>query len=344
MTAFILVLRPPLAVMVFAASIWAWSLPPEVQAQEGVPEQSLKSGLMAALGESFEFVDAEAGRVEAPVRDWVAERFWFAMVRAKAAGEFAISYEAKFPDVGNNNERRLPERATYTLHMKVGQRGAARIIRPGGYTGSAWPHCNVGDTLIIAVHIDRHLSGHRFNVADMKDQSVVAFFAVANESPHDSYLKRVAEKQVVKNEAADRLDLLASWGISVGNRPGTATGHRLRAYLEFTQPGSFNIAGRLADAGANHDQPGTPLRVVTKEEPVTAVVEAIRCVEHTGESTYHTTNSIPSGTLEVRVGDRIVVDCGSYSTPGLAPVEYRPAVVSILPFKARGAYRPEAKK
>src|SRR5262247_999195 len=61
----------------------------------GVPVDDLKKDLTKALGDDFEFVDGEIGHVE---QNWssMVGRFWFAKVRPKKAGDFAIMYTVRF--------------------------------------------------------------------------------------------------------------------------------------------------------------------------------------------------------------------------------------------------------
>src|SRR5262249_34904154 len=100
--------------------------------------------------------------------------------------------------------------------------------------------------LLLPVHVDPFRVGHAFAALGQDEREVKAFFSVAGERSHETFLKLAADKPVVRNDAAERADLLASWGNSFGNRPGTETAHSLSAYLQFKKPGEFNLAGRLA--------------------------------------------------------------------------------------------------
>jgi hypothetical protein len=316
--------------------------------QTPVPVDELKKGLVKALGDDFEFLGGEVGRTQTSVGSRAAERFWFAKVRPKKAGQYAISYVTAFDfelTAAQKANWRWPDRATTLIPIAVGEKGAPRLVNPGGYGGSAYPHANVGDTLIIPVHVDRYRTGHSFSVPDAKNPYVKSFFSVVGEPRHDTYMKLNGDKPVVKNNAGERMKVLATWGSSVTNRPGTATSHSLSAYLEFAAPGEFNLAGRLADADDKTAGAGFAFRVVAKDKPVTVVLEHSYYHEQTGAFNTHSSNRLGSGTLEVRVGDRVLIGAGGYSTGGIDhPQEYRPGVVLARPFKPIDTYTPEPKK
>lgn len=347
-------LRLGIAAVVIAGALSAGCAGQQPEADEGpVAVDELRHGLMEALGDKFEYLDGEVGRTQTRVGGWSAERFWFAKVRPKAAGEFAVSYAITFdwPDKASPNKALMPERAVYVLPIKIGECGAPRVIQAGAWGGSAYPHANVADTLIIPIHVDRYRVGHRFETLTTEHSSVRSFFRVASEREHEQFLKRAAAEPVVRNEAADWLDLLASWGMSFGNRPGTAMSHSLTAYLEFKKLGEFNLVGGLAEPNADTGE-GTSLRVVPKDQPVTVLLEYFYYGEHAGgehagQRTVSKSGAVGSGTIEARVGDRVVVGCGDYSTPGLEELEqvqYRPGVVVVRPLGAVEPYTPEQEK
>ena len=164
-------------------------------------------------------------------------------------------------------------------------------------------------------------------------------FRILGERADGRYLKDKTDPPVVRNAAADRLTLLASWVGSAGNRPGTATHHALGAYLEFTAPGEFNLGGRLVAAEAA--DAGVPFRVRPKDRPATVVLESFGYSAVRGKGRSHMTSTVPHGTLEARVGDRVAVGCGGYTTPGLTPADpAKTGVVEARPFRDAPAYEP----
>jgi hypothetical protein len=144
----------------FAWLTLAYARPSVGEPAPVVNQDQLKTGLMDVLGDAFEFVSGEVGRVRSRVGSHQADYFWFAKVRAKAAGDYAISYSATFqlPDgvaAGKTS-------ASYLMPIRVGKVGDARLLR--ATYGSVWAHpcANVGDVLLIPIHSDRYLSYHVF--------------------------------------------------------------------------------------------------------------------------------------------------------------------------------------
>jgi hypothetical protein len=242
---------------------------PAGRVEKPVAVEELKKGLMSALGDSFEYLGGEVGRTDARAGGWGAERFWFARVRPKRAGEFALSYTITFDfPAGAGGFGPLPDKAEYILPIKVGNRHAPRLIHPPG-----------------------------------------------------------------------------SWGSSTVNRPLTQTRHGLFAYLEFKKPGEFNLSGRLADAEEKAAGGGVSFRVLPGGKPVTVCLEYFEYKEHVGKSTSRSSGSVGPGTLEVRVGDRVLIGCGGYITPAQEkPEEYRTGVVVVRPFQVVPSYAPEPKE
>jgi hypothetical protein len=191
----------------------AWSGPPDA-AENPVAADELRDGLMAALGKEFEYLSGEFGRAKANAGRTGAERFWFARVRPRAAGEFALCCAVRF-NFSDNPRKPAPDRRVYLLPIKIGQRSMPRVVWPGSWGGSAYPHANVGDSLVIPIHLDPSWVGHTFTTPTGEDRRVQAFFHVANGSfEHERYMKPAAAMPLVRNQATDWLDLLAGWGES----------------------------------------------------------------------------------------------------------------------------------
>lgn len=296
------------------------------------------AGIAAAAGPHFDYLGGEPGLTRTRVGSARAERFWYARLRAKAAGRYVFRYTARF-DLSPEMQAKAPWWGTalaYELPVTVGERGTVREVYPSLTGGSAYPLVNVGDTLLLPVHTDPYRIGHRFEpvrtVATDPTLAVREGWAGASfVGPHDP--------AVVHNAAPADVKLLAGWCRSSGNRPGTETGHSLAAHLEFVRPGAFDLAGRLAAAPA--PAAGLPVRVVAKDRSVTAVLDSFRFTDHADKVKYGSFASVPHGTLEVRVGDRILIGCGGYNTPGLTrPDPDKTGVVEVLPFHDTPAYEP----
>ncbi len=325
-----------LALLLLAAPVAAQPAPEPKR----VPDvAAFPAASAAAVGEHFEFLGGEPARVRTSIGSAAAERFWLAKVKAKTPGRYVFKYTIQFAYPERVTQQwRVPSSAEHTFRIAVGKAGDARVFHPGGYGGSAFPHLNAGDTLLIPIHADPFRVDHRFEpMRRVPDDD--PGFSVIGERTDARYLKDKADPPVVRNAAADRLALLASWVGSAGNRPGTATHHSVGAFLEFTAPGEFNLGGRLvatesADAGA-------PFRVLPKDRPATVLMESVGFTEHTGKGRVHMTNAIRPGTLEARVGDRVAVGCGGYQTAGLTPADpAKTGVVEARPFRDAAAGAP----
>lgn len=293
----------------------------------------------AALGEHFEFLGGEKARIECRVGTAAAERFWVAKVRAKTPGRYLFKYTVAFRYPAHVPANwNTPVDAEYYYRIAVGKAGDPRVIHPYQFGGSAFPHANAGDTLLIPIHADPFRVGHRFEpVKKVADDDPA--FNVIGEDLSAYYRNRKADPPVVRNLAADRTRLLFSWVSSGGNRPGTATRHDLGVFLEFTAAGAFNLAGRLA--AAKTDEPGVPFRVLPKDRPAAVMIEPVGYTEATPKYRSVSSSRIGTGTLEARVGDRVVIDCGGYGTPGLGgPDPTKTGVVEERPFRDVPPYAP----
>jgi hypothetical protein len=281
----------------------------------------LQKGLMSALGDSFEYIGGDVGRIETRVGSWEGEWFWFARVRAKEAGRFAFSYAVNLDMPAPSIRICLTngDKAVYTVEFEIGERGGRREISPGAYGGSAWPVANVGDTVVIPVHIDRYRVGHTFAKLDPTDSKLAVFFDVAGQRGPEAYGKRGATQPVIRNDVPDWLSLLDSWQVTM--IPESSKGSRLgylAGYLEFKREGKFNVICQLDDP---KEQTGVSNRttffVLPKNGPITALVEDFAYFEYTGNPNSPSNSvgsgvNIPPGTLQVRVGDRVIFGSGVY--------------------------------
>jgi hypothetical protein len=319
---------------------------PAGKAGKPVVVEDLKRGLMTALGPAFEYLGGEVGNAKARVGALGAERFFFATVRARTPGEFALAYTVAFdlPAAAGNAPPR-PDKGVYVIPLKIGERDHPRVLRPKGWGGSAYPHANVGDTLLIPIRVDRFCTGHTFARLDPRGKEATAFFSVAAATQHERLLKLAAAKPVVVNEAAEQLDLLGSWSSSAVARSLKWANYSLSAYLQFKKPGEFNLATRLAKGKPNAVDAGVSFRVVPKNRPVTVCLEHFDYTEHTGQRTVRGSATLDPGTLEVRVGDRVSLNCGGYKGPVREPGESgQQGLVVVQPFTSIQPYTPDPKK
>jgi hypothetical protein len=313
------------------------------EAAAAVPEEQFKRGVMSCLGDSFEFLGGEVGRTKGRVGGWSAERFWFAKVRALKAGEFAVSYTLRFdfPEDAKRNVQ-LPERAAYVIPIKVGERGARRVVMLG-YPGSVLPHADVGDTLLIPIHVDRFRTGHAFVVPDMK--RLESRFAIIKTPSGIPDTQPADAKPAARNDAPELLKMMASRAGSARGHSATVIYHSVNAVLEFMRPGEFNLVGNLAMTEEKGAADEMAIRVLPKDKPVTVVLEYMDYAEYSGKPLFGGSSEIRSGTLEVRVGDHVFINCGQYATSAATPAgPVRLGVVTARAFKPIEPYEVEARK
>lgn len=327
-----------LPLLLLAAPLAAAPVAPE---PKRVPDvAAFPAAFGAAVGEHFEFLGGERARIRSSMGSYSAERYWVAKVKPRAAGRYVFSYQSTFhwPEIVTKQWKNKGGDAEYTFRIAVGEAGSPRVIQPGGYGGSAYPHLNVGDTLLIPVHADPFRDDHRFAPVRKLAAGEPGFDILA-ERTAERYLKGKADPPVVANAAGAHAKLLGTWIGSFGNRPGTATSHSLGAVLEFTTPGTFNLGGRLAAGKA--DVAGAPFRVLAKDRPAVVLMESLGYVESNGKFRSSSTSAVRPGTIEARVGDLVIVGAGGYHTSGLSgPDRDRTGVVEALPFHDVPHYEP----
>jgi hypothetical protein len=233
----------------------------------------------------------------------------------------------------------------YVVPIKIGERNTQRVISPTATSSRIlWPHANVGDTLVIPIHLDRYLSSHTFAKVDAKDWPVALYFG-SPWQPQEFIMKQASAEPVVRNDAGDWVKFIASSHSAGPDHAGDNFIHDLTTYLEFKKAGEISLDGRLADADEKMNRVGTSFRVLPKNEPVTVVIG------HSNYTGFHTKGSagwedrVPLGTLQARVGDFLIMDCGSYKTSvHESPAQVRMGVVTVREFKNVEPFVPEMKK
>ena len=336
-------------IVVMLLSVVTWALEPEDTHEQPVAIDELKNGLMTALGDSFKYLSGEVGRAPTRMGGRSIERFWFAKVEAKRAGIFTVSYSVsyEFPVGVKKKGSLILKQVIYTIPITINERGMLRILTSpiSTWDASTWPVANVGDTLIvpISISIDRQFldpfrKGGYIFTATRKDDGT-------NKDKYrdEDYLKHISETPVIRNDATDQLHMLTSWGRSEALHANIEYKHELTAYLEFKQPGEFNLAARMADTDKNTAGDGVAIRVLKNDRPVTVSLNYAKyCEEYISKTISLGSIIIPSGTIEARVGDRVVLSCGQYKTlVKEGQKAYQLGVIFTQPFKAVEPYSPE---
>ncbi len=319
-----------------------------VRAVEVSLEDELRNGLMAALGDSFQFVSGEFGQSNTPISPAWGDRtsFWFAKVQPKAAGNYIVSYTTDAPPLPEGvKDRGRPKNITYRFPFTIGERGTPRALLPDGYYGPAQPIVNVGDALIVPVYVSIKPS----SFARVDPRETWYFPSDKEYFRHDVVMKSATKKAEVRLDVSiddeDSLTTLAVSASSSVNRPGDETHHGISAYLEFVKPRQFHLVGQIdrVDDALGSDQ--AMVRVVEGDRAISVMLQQFRYGTHDGIFKTGGSECIDGGTMEARAGDRIILSCGEYRTQGIDfPEKYRAGVVSVRAFKDIPAYRTTSKE
>ena len=107
-------------------------------------------------------------------------------------------------------------------------------------------------------------------------------------------------------------------------------------YLAATGPKALALAGRLADGDKETTDDEASFRVVPRDKPVTVRLEHLYYFEGGWGSA-----RVEGGTIETRVGDRLMMRCGRYSLQASDATQgYRQGTILALPFSAVDPYPP----
>lgn len=330
-----------------------------------IPVEELTRSLKAALGDNFEVLGGDIAWD--PRGKSGSARVWLAKLRPKVAGEFGLSctivrdpFAADAASAngvlsrayrkGDDEFQPDKDRAVYAHPIKIGERGAPRLLRPGTLHGSSYPHANVGDTLIIPVIVDQYQSGHTFAAIPKEDRALKYYFKQADEDPRKPALVQIAKTApVVKLSAEDKLRLVAADGFEF-TRPKTDIVTRyVSAYMEFKTAAEFNVTAKLAVPEAQ-SRPEWSIRVVEKDRPITTILNRADYYEPTTPGRPGFTKFFPVGTIEARVGDRLILRCGDYvvgedakNPKDVKDSPFLKGAVTVRPFKAEVPFRTDAK-
>lgn len=204
----------------------------------------------------------------------------------------------------------------------------------------------MGDTVIIPVELNDDLGDYRFEKL-FKHGKLSPEFLGESDMTDAFWMKYAGREAGVRNDAGEWVKMLASWTSGVIDHLGRERAWWAAGYFEFAKTGDFDFYGALAD-----EPKGTTARysfhVVANDAPVTVLMERFENTEtnrsKTGRSeyTYTSRGSIGPGTVEVRVGDHIVLGCGGVPQvaegAGGAGGKHGMGLAAVRPFELVGPY------
>jgi hypothetical protein len=309
-------------------------------ASPSVSVETLRHGLMEVLGDSFEYLGSEIRTAELEPGSSSENLFWFARVRAKAAGNFAFSYSFRFdyrPSSLPDNSmltrlvaRRAMELGTQdkvcTVPISIGPREGTRFISGGG-VGPAWPLANVGDTIVIPIEIGPDRIDFRFSKVDISRSNLQYYFADWAELGA-RWNKIPPEDRVnIRNDGSEWVRILDGWHVVSPDEPVFNFYHSLNARVAFLKPGGIEIRGHLEGALDDRIIDSQKFRVVQADRGIIVMVEY--CM-YTGPGFLSGGEIMkPPAMYEVRVGDLTEITCGSYRTRGSA--KWKDSVLATQP-------------
>lgn len=316
----------------------------------------LPAALKGALGDHFDFLGGEPGTTRGEVELTGRHRFWFAKLRARRAGFYKLEYTARLDTPVPNTFRPgdFADTAEFRFYVVVAKPGTKRIFQPQQYRGSTYPDALVGDTLLLPIHADAGRSRYRFA-------------PVRWDPPYDPDYSLRAEtggwKEIFEAKwppariaVPSGLAVIAAPRIVIKPERDRVASDWVYAHLGFTAPGTFDLAPRRAHepsgrpgrmsldallrAEAAVAVPPVSFRVMPRGQPITVLLANLHWM-HPFQSGGGSggCESLAWGTLEARVGDSVVLDCGiSERPPAGAPAH--DAVVEKLPFRDVPHYTP----
>ncbi len=317
-------------------------------------ESGFPAALRAALGPHFEYLGGEPGIARGELGDPPPRRFWLAKIRAKRPGIYTLRYTVRLDPPHLSEISGVAKTAEYKHYFVVAKAGTKRVFQPQLFSGQTYPNATVSDTLILPVHTDPGRREHRFERVVREPLDDPGFHHLQDFD--DWGFRTIDQWPPARVSVPPRLSFVNSWRMFESREPEGRTVSFFGAYLEFSEPGSFNLTARLS-----HEPPGapgrqslhallhrecaleigsTPFRVVPRNQPVTVVLghfSPMRWYENGSACGWG--EQIACGTLEARVGDTVVLDCGIDADPPDNGPE-RGAVVEALPFRDVRPYEP----
>ncbi|MBN9518443.1 hypothetical protein J0H58_07980 [bacterium] len=327
-----------------------------VPAPRLLPDESgFPAALKAALGDHFEYLGGEPGSTRGVVANENARRFWFARVRAKRSGVYTLSYTVHPTPPLRVLDTRRPEKVDYVFHIVIAEPGTRRIFHPHEPGRTSYPTATVGDTLVVPVHSDFGRTNYRFAPVEWEPLQVGGR-GYDWETEDRTYRVQVEDWPAARVTVPAAFDTVTTWRAFDARDDAEGQLSSIGAYLSIAAPGSFNLAARLSDESsgvpgrmslaarmasqAGGSLPSCPFRVVPRDKPVTVLLADFRHNTHfDGGGSDGMPGWVEPGTVEARVGEMVVIDCGFFRTPP-GSVPDRSGVVEALPFRDVRSYEP----
>jgi hypothetical protein len=290
----------------------------------GPQRRAMVKSLTDAIGDSFTFVE---GRL---VWDRHGRPTWLATLRAREPGLFLLHCRADY-DFPPSKKGPLPwTGVTWIYQIAIGKKGEARVVEPNGYAG-AYPLACVGDEVVVPVRVGPIDKKHSFQLT--RGTPDKESFGILAETATRGWAAQAKEGMFpLRNGAADVLKLVTTTSSSIRTRSGRTTRHSLGAVFDAVKGGKFVLEVRLDRPAPAAGQPNNwqtgpeewAFDAVPRGRPLRVTVPRWDVHKTGGKSSSHSSETARAGVVVLRVGDRVLLPCGGYVTPGLGAVAHPP--------------------
>ena len=312
----------------------------------------LRRGLAQAVGDRFKVLEGKE------VLDPDGRRHWLATLRAERDGEFLLRCKLSRSDAPASLPP-IPDRVV-EFPLIVGTVGSPRTVVQLASGTRTFPIACVGDTLVVPIPSEPEWTGHWFEMPAVLGEEEQKTLRLAR--ANDELVLGEARGAVLvgcDNQAADVLLANAVVKASPPQGGSLASGWSVLSYVgkfDVAAPGKFLLEVRHAvpGGGAPAQAPAEQPRMADSTEgsrvPQARAVDispkgqpiAVPMSQWVHRLAGHTGVAVAPGVLTLRVGDRLVLDCGSYLVQDQGrPLKPPPLVILKKPFEPPGeSYRP----
>ena len=271
----------------------------------------LRQSLMTALGPSFQYVGGDVRICRVKIGDSDVEPFWFARVRATAAGEFPLTYLAQLEKYPSHRQ------VFVEMYIEIGKKGGQRRIVPGALGGSARPTGNVGDTIVVPIDLGPSFGQYKFGLLSLPDAAIYLSLSpkfLFSDKKLEAYHPHLTPGVTFRNDAMNLADIVD--GFEQVNLP-TIPARRLSVWAQVTlrTQGDFSLYGRLIGPNQKYSYGSTVhMHVVPRDKGVAANATAFFFTPNYGPNPGKLQVIVPpETTFEAHIGDGLVLNCGSFN-------------------------------